>query len=148
MLELDFREPHECELAFVGLLPELSGNGHRPLASRRSGAACLARRRATVFTSIPARSITRRRSAPIAARGSCRSNAVERFPTRGCSAFCRLDCAPQIPVVGTVASRLSVAGKLNDRFTSRVTEITRARSCRTITRINAEQNGSEIPTDA
>ena len=28
MLELDFREPHECELAFVGLVPELSGKGH------------------------------------------------------------------------------------------------------------------------
>jgi GNAT superfamily N-acetyltransferase len=28
MIELDFREPHECELAFIGLLPELSGQGH------------------------------------------------------------------------------------------------------------------------
>src|SRR5262249_50198211 len=28
MLELDFREPHECELAFIGLIPELSGRGH------------------------------------------------------------------------------------------------------------------------
>lgn len=28
MLELDFREPGECELAFVGLTPELSGKGH------------------------------------------------------------------------------------------------------------------------
>ena len=28
MLELDFREPRECELAFLGLVPELSGKGH------------------------------------------------------------------------------------------------------------------------
>src|SRR5436190_19423109 len=28
MLELDFREPHECELAVIGLIPELSGKGH------------------------------------------------------------------------------------------------------------------------
>src|SRR3954447_22340107 len=28
MLELDSREPHECELAFVGLLPDMSGKGH------------------------------------------------------------------------------------------------------------------------
>jgi GNAT superfamily N-acetyltransferase len=28
MLELDFREAGECELAFVGLVPELSGLGH------------------------------------------------------------------------------------------------------------------------
>ena len=28
MLELDFRQPGQCELAFVGLVPELSGRGH------------------------------------------------------------------------------------------------------------------------
>ena len=28
MLELDFREPGECELAFIGLVPELAGQGH------------------------------------------------------------------------------------------------------------------------
>ena len=28
MLELDLREPHDCELSFVGLVPELSGKGH------------------------------------------------------------------------------------------------------------------------
>ena len=28
MVELDFREPGQCELAFVGLVPELSGKGH------------------------------------------------------------------------------------------------------------------------
>ena len=28
MLELDFREPHECELSFIGLVPELAGQGH------------------------------------------------------------------------------------------------------------------------
>ena len=28
MLELDFRQPGECELAFLGLIPELSGKGH------------------------------------------------------------------------------------------------------------------------
>jgi GNAT superfamily N-acetyltransferase len=28
ILELDFREPHECELAFIGLVPQLSGIGH------------------------------------------------------------------------------------------------------------------------
>jgi len=27
ILELDFREPHECELAFIGLVPELAGQG-------------------------------------------------------------------------------------------------------------------------
>lgn len=28
MLELDFREAGECELAFIGLVPELAGQGH------------------------------------------------------------------------------------------------------------------------
>lgn len=28
MLELDFRTAHECELSYVGLIPELAGQGH------------------------------------------------------------------------------------------------------------------------
>jgi len=28
MIELDFREPGQCELAFIGILPELTGMGH------------------------------------------------------------------------------------------------------------------------
>src|SRR5438067_3028532 len=28
MIELDFREPGQCELAFIGLVPELCGRGH------------------------------------------------------------------------------------------------------------------------
>jgi len=28
MLELDFREPGQCELSFFGLIPELAGKGH------------------------------------------------------------------------------------------------------------------------
>ena len=28
MVELDFREPHECELSFIGLVTELTGKGH------------------------------------------------------------------------------------------------------------------------
>ena len=28
LLELDFREPHTCELGFLGLVPELTGKGH------------------------------------------------------------------------------------------------------------------------
>lgn len=28
MLELDFRQPGECEIAFFGLVPELAGQGH------------------------------------------------------------------------------------------------------------------------
>ncbi|HEY7959427.1 MAG TPA: GNAT family N-acetyltransferase, partial [Sphingomicrobium sp.] len=28
ILELDFREPGECELSFIGLIPEQSGKGH------------------------------------------------------------------------------------------------------------------------
>jgi GNAT superfamily N-acetyltransferase len=28
MLELDFREPRECELSYFGLIPELAGQGH------------------------------------------------------------------------------------------------------------------------
>ena len=45
MLELDFREPGECELAFVGLIPELSGKGHGRWLLAEALAPRLARRR-------------------------------------------------------------------------------------------------------
>ena len=45
IVELDLREPYECELAFIGLIPELSGKGTRTLAARGGGQARLARGR-------------------------------------------------------------------------------------------------------
>ena len=82
MLELDFRDQGQCEIAFIGLVPELAGRGHgRWLLSE---ALRLAWRDGVAgSTSIPARSTIRRRSpltaAPVSPPTSARSST---FPTR------------------------------------------------------------------
>ena len=89
MLELDFREPHECELAFIGLVPELSGKGHGRwlLAEAVTAPGATA---SSASTSTPARSTIRRRSPPIAAPASRPTSArSSASPTRACSASCR-----------------------------------------------------------
>ena len=104
MLELDFREPGECELAFVGLVPELSGQGHgRWLLAEalrlawRDGIA-----RVHVHTCTldhPAALAAYRRAGFTAVK-----RAVERFPDPRLRGILPRDCAPQVPLVGTEAS--------------------------------------------
>jgi ribosomal protein S18 acetylase RimI-like enzyme len=103
MIELDFREPHECELAFIGLLPELSGQGHgRWLLAEtvrkawREGVdrvhvhtcsldhpAALAAYRRVGFTPY--------------------KRAIERFPDPRLAGILPKDSAPQVPLLGTDA---------------------------------------------
>ena len=104
MLELDFREPHECELAFVGLLPELSGKGlgRWLLAEAVNRAWREDVRRVHVHTCSldhPAALTAYRRAGFVPFK-----LAVERFPDPRLHGILSLDCAPQIPVVGTVIS--------------------------------------------
>lgn len=104
MLELDFREPHECELAFVGLLPELSGKGFGRwlLAEAVSRAWREGVKRVHVHTCSldhPAALNAYRRVGFVPFK-----LAVERFPDPRLLGILSLDCAPQIPVVGTVIS--------------------------------------------
>ena len=89
MIELDFRDPHECELSFIGLVPELSGKGHgRWLLAEAVRLAW--REGVTAFTSTPARSIIRRHYPPIAAPVSHPSSERSSASlTRACSASCR-----------------------------------------------------------
>ena len=103
MLELDFREPGECELAFVGLVPELSGQGH----GRWLLAAALRRawrddvHRVHVHTCSldhPAALGAYRRAGFSPVR-----RAVERFPDPRLLGILPKDCAPQIPLLGTLA---------------------------------------------
>ena len=103
MIELDFREAHECELAFIGLVPELSGKGHgRGLLAEavrlawRSGI-----RRVHVHTCSldhPAALTAYRRAGFNAYKRS-----VERFPDPRLLGILPKDCAPQIPLLGTLA---------------------------------------------
>ena len=103
MIELDFREPHECELAFIGLLPELSGKGHgRWLLSeavRRSWREGVDRVHVhTCSLDHPAALSAYRR-----AGFSPYKRAVERFRDPRLTGILPKDCAPQVPLLGTDA---------------------------------------------
>ena len=104
MLELDFREPGACELAFIGLVPELAGKGHgRWLLAEAVRLAWRGRvRRVHVHTCSldhPAALSAYRR-----AGFTPYKRAVERFPDPRLLGILPLDCAPQVPVVGTATS--------------------------------------------
>jgi GNAT superfamily N-acetyltransferase len=104
MLELDFREAGECELAFIGLVPELAGKGHgRWLLAEalrlawRDGV-----RRVHVHTCSldhPAALAAYRRAGFTAYR-----RAIERFPDPRLLGILPGGCAPQVPLLGTVTS--------------------------------------------
>jgi GNAT superfamily N-acetyltransferase len=103
MLELDFREPHECELSFIGLVPELSGRGHgRWLLAEAVGRAW---REGVERLHVHTCSLDH----PAALSAYCRAGftpykrAVERFPDPRLLGILPQDCAPQIPLLGTLA---------------------------------------------
>jgi GNAT superfamily N-acetyltransferase len=103
MLELDFREHGECELAFVGLVPELSGKGHgRWLlaeAVRRAWREGVDRVHVhTCSLDHPAALSAYRRAgfAPY-------KRAIERFPDPRLLGVLPKTSAPQIPLLGTDA---------------------------------------------
>jgi len=103
MLELDFREPRQCELAFVGLTPDLAGLGHgRWLlaeAVRRAWREDIDRVHVhTCSLDHPAALSAYRRAgfAPY-------KRAIERFPDPRLLGILPKDCAPQVPLLGTLA---------------------------------------------
>lgn len=103
MIELDFREAGQCELAFIGLLPELAGLGHgRWLMGEtlrlawREGI-----RRVHVHTCTldhPAALPAYRHAGFTAYK-----RAIERFPDPRLTGILPKDAAPQIPLLGTEA---------------------------------------------
>ena len=101
MLELDFREPHECELSFIGLVPELSGMGHGKWllaeAVHRGWREDVDRLHVhTCSLDHPAALSAYRRAGFTPFK-----RAIERFPDPRLLGILPLDCAPQIPVIGT-----------------------------------------------
>jgi GNAT superfamily N-acetyltransferase len=99
MLELDFREPGECELAFIGLIPELSGKGHgRWLlaeAARRGWREGVRRLHVhTCSLDHPAALGAYRRAGFLPFK-----RAVERFPDPRLLGILPANCAPQIPLI-------------------------------------------------
>jgi GNAT superfamily N-acetyltransferase len=103
MLELDFRQRGECELAFVGLIPELSGKGHgRWLlaeAVRRAWREGVKRLHVhTCSLDHPAALAAYRR-----AGFTPYKRAIERFPDPRLVGIFPSESAPQIPLLGTLA---------------------------------------------
>jgi GNAT superfamily N-acetyltransferase len=101
MLELDFREQGQCELAFVGLVPDLSGLGHGRwlLAEAVSRAWREGVMRVKVHTCSldhPAALAAYRRAGFTPYR-----RAVERFPDPRLLGILPRGCAPQVPLLGT-----------------------------------------------
>jgi len=103
MIELDFREPNECELAFIGLVPELAGKGHGKwlLAEAIHRAWREGVERVHVHTCSldhPAALGAYRRAGFTPFK-----RAIERFPDPRLLGILPRNSAPQIPLLGTLA---------------------------------------------
>ena len=102
ILELDFREPGDCDLAFLGLVPELSGKGHgRWLlaeALNRAWRAGISRVHVhTCSLDHPAALPAYQRAGFVPFK-----RAIERFPDPRLLGILPKDCAPQVPLLGTL----------------------------------------------
>jgi GNAT superfamily N-acetyltransferase len=100
MLELDFRTSDECELSFVGLVPELAGQGHGRwlLAEAVRLAWRDSVKRVHVHTCTldhPGALAAYRRAGFVPFRRE-----IERFPDPRLIGILPRDCAPQIPLIG------------------------------------------------
>ncbi len=103
MVELDLREPHECELSFIGLIPELSGKGHgRWLLAE---AVRRARREDVDRVHVHTCSLDHPAALTVYRRAGFTpyKRAIERFPDPRLLGILAKDCAPQIPLLGTLA---------------------------------------------
>jgi len=104
LLELDFRVSGQCELAFVGLVPERAGQGHgRWLLGE---ALRLAWRQDIHRVHVHTCTLDH----PAALAAYCRAGftpcgrAVETFPDPRLNGLLPRDCAPQVPLLGTDAT--------------------------------------------
>jgi GNAT superfamily N-acetyltransferase len=104
MLELDFRQRQECEIAFVGLVPELAGEGRgRWLLAE---AVRLAWRDGVRRVHVHTCTLDHPAALPAYRRAGFKAykRAIERFPDPRLTGILPADCAPQLPLVSTVAS--------------------------------------------
>jgi len=101
LLELDFREPGQCELAFVGLVPELSGLGH----GRWLLAEAVSRAWREGVTRVHVHTCSLDHPAALGAYRRAGftpyKRAIERFPDPRLLGILPSDCAPQVPLLGT-----------------------------------------------
>ena len=101
MLELDFREAGQCELAFVGLIPDLAGLGH----GRWLLAEAVSRAWRDGIIRVHVHTCSLDHPAALAAYRRAGftpyKRAVERFPDPRLTGILPKDCAPQVPLLGT-----------------------------------------------
>jgi GNAT superfamily N-acetyltransferase len=99
MLELDFREAHQCELSFIGLVPELSGKGH----GRWLLAEAVMRAWREGVNRVHVHTCSLDHPAALAAYRRAGftpfKRAIERFPDPRLLGILPKDCAPQIPLL-------------------------------------------------
>jgi GNAT superfamily N-acetyltransferase len=103
MLELDFREAGSCELAFVGLVPDLSGLGH----GKWLLAEAVSRAWRDGVSRVHVHTCTLDHPAALAAYQRAgftpTGRAIERFPDPRLTGIVPRESAPQIPLLGTLA---------------------------------------------
>ncbi len=108
LLELDFREEGQCELAFIGLVPEFVGQGHgRWLLSNAVHLAweqSISRLHVHTCTLDHPAALAAYRRAGFTPCG----RAVETFPDPRLSGLLPRDCAPQVSLLGTDPSAAPV----------------------------------------
>jgi GNAT superfamily N-acetyltransferase len=104
MLELNFRQPGECEIAFIGLVPELAGQGHGKWLLAH--ALRLAWRDGISRVHVHTCTLDHPAALPAYRRAgfTAYKRAVERFRDPRLTGILPADCAPQLPLVGTLAS--------------------------------------------
>jgi len=103
MIELDFREAGECELAFIGLVPGLAGQGH----GRWLLAEAIQRAWRDGVTRVHVHTCSLDHPAALSAYRRAGftpyRRAVECFPDPRLLGHLPRDCAPQVPLLGTLA---------------------------------------------
>ena len=103
LLELDYREAGECELSFVGLVPELSGQGH----GRWLLAEAVNRAWREGISRVHVHTCTLDHPAALAAYRRAGftpyKRSIERFPDPRLIGALPRDSAPQVPLLGTLA---------------------------------------------
>lgn len=104
MLELDFREAGQCELAFIGLVPELAGQGHGKWLLAE--AVRLAWREGVTRVHVHTCSLDHPAALSAYRRAGFKpyKRAIERFPDPRLLGILPRDCAPQVPLLGTETS--------------------------------------------
>ena len=104
MIELDFSAAGQCELAFIGLVPELAGQGHG--AWLLGHALRLAWRDGIERVHVHTCTLDHPAALAAYARAGFRAykRAVETFPDPRLTGLLPADCAPQLPLIVDPAS--------------------------------------------